>query len=98
MPRIIRINHIGLAVNDAGPAETGLPAAPRNDLDELRHEFEERELELVAAGRPWSSLTHRAYGELRFLPPPEPPRPPRPVVHLDDADWDAPSWKTLGDH
>jgi hypothetical protein len=72
------------------------------ELDDLRHEFEERELELVAAGKPWSSLTHRAYGELRYLPPPPPPpRPPRrrrDQVEIDDADWETPTWKTLGDN
>jgi hypothetical protein len=82
-----------------------VPAAPRLDpeLDELRHRFEERELDLVAAGKPWSALTHRAYGELRFLPATPPPRrPATPVVELDDAgfddaDWEPPSWKTMRD-
>jgi hypothetical protein len=72
-----------------------------DELDALRHEFEERELELVAVGKPWSSLTHRAYGELRYLPPPPPPpRPPRrrrEQVVIDDADWETPTWKTLAD-
>ncbi len=78
-----------------------VPRERGTDLEDLRHEFEERELELVAAGKPWSSLTHRAYGELRYLPPPPaPPRPPRrrrDVVEIDEADWETPSWKTLGE-
>ncbi len=72
------------------------PPAP--ELDELRHQFEERELDLVAAGKGWSGLTHRAYGELRFLPaPPPPPRPRKPSVEIDDLDWDPPTWKTMDD-
>ncbi|HEY7280320.1 MAG TPA: hypothetical protein VID47_01895 [Actinomycetota bacterium] len=72
------------------------------ELDALRHEFEERELELVASGRPWSSLTHRAYGELRYLsPPPSPPRRPpgrrHDPIEIDGSVWESPTWKALGD-
>ena len=92
------------AVPDRSPNNRPIDADYDKGLDDLRHEFEERELELVAAGKPWSSLTHRAYGELRFLPapPPKPPSPPRrrrdvPVVRIDDAEWETPTWKTLSD-
>jgi len=95
------------AAEDDDATPEGAPMAPaaerdrRTELDALRHEFEERELELVAAAKPWSSLTHRAYGELRFLPPPPtPPRPPRRRPDSDEverADWETPSWKSIGD-
>jgi hypothetical protein len=75
------------------------PPPPPPELDDLRHRLEERELELVAAGKGWSSLTHRAYGELRFLPEslPEPPTKREPAVEIDDAEWDPPTWRTIND-
>jgi hypothetical protein len=83
-------------------AESAARSERSVELDALRHEFEERELELVAVGKPWSSLTHRAYGELRYLSPPAPPprRPPsrrRDTIEIDDSVWESPTWKTLSD-
>jgi hypothetical protein len=79
------------------PAPSRLTIAPPSGLDDLRREFEERELELVAAGKHWSALAHRSYGELRFLPAAvDRPGRSRQVIEIDDADWEAPTWQTLG--
>jgi hypothetical protein len=72
---------------------------PTPRLDELRSELEAGELELVAAGKPLSSLAHRAYGELRFLstPPGLEERKARSAIEIDDEALATPSWHTLGD-
>ena len=72
------------------------PPPPPHELDMLRHRFEERELDLVAAGKGWSGL-HRAYGELRYLPPPETPPPRKLVAETGEAKWEPPVWKNIGD-
>jgi hypothetical protein len=87
---------------DDRPPAVDLPAPPLHpDLDDLRRELETRELELVAAGKGWSGLAHRAYGELRLLPaqPPPPPssRTSTRTIRIDDEDWDAPSWRSFGE-
>jgi hypothetical protein len=54
---------------------------------------------MVATAKSWSSLSHRAYSELRRLPlglePPDgiPPRAPE----IDDEQWDGPTWRMLGE-